>query len=74
MMKKTVKIREDRECVGCGKLSTKGSKMIFESWRNPRYDNHDNQIGINYVKVWFCEDIDSCNVRILAEDGYYKGD
>ncbi|MCH6256698.1 hypothetical protein MLD52_09080 [Puniceicoccaceae bacterium K14] len=66
MKYKSVKIRTERTCPACDRVHAKGSLMKLAEWRDPKYDQWGFQDGIEYVKVWMCEDVDACNERILA--------
>lgn len=47
-----IKTRKDHECSSCNRVISKGSKAIFQQWRAPKFDSEDNQIGIEYVKLY----------------------
>lgn len=50
---KTVKVRNDRPCDGCGELIPKGEKALFTEGKGPAYDEDDIQVGIRFYKIWF---------------------
>lgn len=65
--KKTVKIRKDRECENCGKLHKKGTMMLFGEWKDPKLDDDEKQIGIEYHRHYWC--YDESNPHYIDEDG-----
>ena len=52
---KLIKTRTEHECSSCNRVIPKGSKANFMQWRAPKFDGDDNQIGIEYVKLYNCE-------------------
>ena len=54
--KKIVKIRKDRKCECCGKLHKNGTTMLFGEWKDPKLDDDEKQIGIQYHRYYWSYD------------------
>jgi hypothetical protein len=61
-MRKIIKTRKDRLCDACGENIKKGEFCYFESFRVPRYDKNDKQIGVEYIKTYMHLDTYFCNI------------
>ncbi len=59
-MDKIVRVRKDRICDACLKRIKKGELCNFYSGRNPRYNDDDEQIGIEYFHGWLHRDSNAC--------------
>jgi hypothetical protein len=63
-MDKTVTIRKDHVCGACNGIIKKGEKAKYYEGREPRIDANDEQIGIQYWKIWLhvhdCDKPESC--------------
>lgn len=57
---KIVRIRKDHDCAHCEEIIKSGSNADFMSFRRPRHDEEDNQVGIWYERFYFCENTDIC--------------
>lgn len=58
---KIVKTRKDHECEYCYETIKSGSEAQFDSFRVPRFeDDSEKQIGIWYVKLYFCINTSHC--------------
>ena len=62
-IEKIVVCKKDHKCCHCDKTIKKGESACYMSGREPKYDvelvggsPHEEQIGINYYRVWFCYD------------------
>lgn len=64
MKNKLITIRKPHFCESCNCEFPKGTKMLYVEYRNPVYEINngigvdiqiDQQIGIEYVKVYNCE-------------------
>jgi len=51
---KIVKTRKMHKCSCCEKDIPKGSEAIFSSWKGARYDDYENQIGIEFHRYYYC--------------------
>jgi hypothetical protein len=51
--------RKNHKCTFCERTILKGSACMFDKGKAPRYDNDDNQIGIEFWKAWLCLEGDS---------------
>ena len=60
-MEKKVKCRKDHICACCEQIIKEGQYANFMSIKLPRFDNKDNQIGIEYYKCWLHIDPDVCD-------------
>ena len=59
-MDKEIKARKTHQCDECKEMAIKkGDLYIFISWRAPRYDKDDNQIGIEYLQFKLCMKCDN---------------
>jgi hypothetical protein len=59
-MEKIVKCRKDYKCNQCESIIKKGEKALYGSERRPKYDENDNQIGIEYVSWRLHDDYNIC--------------
>ena len=67
-MDKLIVTRKDHECDYCGTTIEAGNYSNFMSFREPRFaDDHETQIGIEYVKLYLCEKTDDCIQRTETE-------
>jgi len=48
---KIVKARKDHECESCQQLIKKGELYELLKARIPKFDDKDNQIGIEFIKI-----------------------
>ncbi len=64
---KIIKTRAVHKCSLCGFDIKKGSLAEYEQWRAPKYDDNDNQIGIEYCKVWIHKAGEECKSGLLIE-------
>ena len=56
-IEKVVLCKKDHKCSQCDRTIKKGESAFHMSGRDPKYDKeHEEQIGINYYRVWFCYD------------------
>jgi hypothetical protein len=66
-MEKIVRTRKDHKCWYCEKIIPKGSFAYYMEGRGPVYGHsterpyypnvmQERQIGIEYFKVWYCND------------------
>jgi hypothetical protein len=55
-----IKTRKEHICIGCNKLIEKGSICQFMTFRSPKFNKDDIQIGIEYVKMWLHSDDLQC--------------
>ena len=51
---KIITARKDWTCHSCDNIIKKGDKYLYGEGRAPRYDEIDNQIGIQYYKYRIC--------------------
>ena len=63
-MTKTVTTRKDHSCEFCGETIPAGKEALYYEAREPRLDENETQIGIEYVRGWHCagdcQNIDTC--------------
>jgi hypothetical protein len=59
-MEKTVKTRANHPCGICGHLIKIGDLAEYMEGKNPKFDKDDNQIGIEFYKVWLHEGANKC--------------
>lgn len=72
MIDKEVKARKIHKCDECGINSIKkGDLYIFISWRSPKYDKDDNQIGIEYLQYKLCM---KCDTDLKEEAQHINND
>lgn len=57
MDNKIVKTRKAHNCNYCGNEIPKGSNAEYFSFRVGRFDEKDNQIGVQYIKFHQHEDL-----------------
>jgi|ETNvirome_6_1000_1030641.scaffolds.fasta_scaffold00690_6 hypothetical protein len=55
-----VKVRKEHKCTYCERTIKKGELAGFISGRLPRYDEDENQIGIEYFKIYECNNSEQC--------------
>lgn len=56
MKSKIIICRKDHICDTCLKtVIKKGDKAQYDEFKFPKYDDKDNQIGIEYGKYYMCE-------------------
>jgi len=53
-MKKVVIARKEYKCAHCGKPILIGEKYTLGKGRDPKLDDDDNQIGIEYYQYRLC--------------------
>lgn len=44
--------RKAHDCSFCGEVIPKGSKALFYEGKTGRFDENDNQIGVEFYKNW----------------------
>lgn len=54
MSEKIVKIRKNNYCSCCDRVIKIGETAFFKSFRSPKYDDDDTQIGIEYIRYYLC--------------------
>lgn len=60
---KPVTVRKEHECCFCHAPIHKGERARYAEWREPREDEREVQVGINYVKIYMhMEDNAACMV------------
>lgn len=52
MMEMQIKTRKPHDCCFCGESIPAGSIAYYSEGRYPKYDDDDNQIGIEFVRSW----------------------
>ena len=57
--------RKDHECSFCERVIPKGSLCLFDKGKAARYDNDDNQIGIQFWAAWLCLEGDKKCLEII---------
>lgn len=57
-MYKIVKIRKPHKCIICERVIQAGVKMRHIRTRSPIYGGCDEQIGVKYHNVYFCDEDD----------------
>ena len=50
---KQVYTSKEHICCTCGCIIPKQSYVMFFESRQPKFDKQDNQIGIDYFKIWY---------------------
>ncbi len=63
-IEKIVKTRKEHLCSCCSEIIPKGVKSIYYTVKNPKYNDSDEQVGIEYFTGWYCYDE---NVKIEYE-------
>jgi hypothetical protein len=61
MSEKTVKARKTYRCDFCESIINKGDFHKHGKTRGPRFDEFDDQIGIEYLEWRLCLDGEKCN-------------
>ena len=60
MKDKIVKARKDYKCAFCDSDIKKGDHHQYGKTRTPKFDDNDDQIGIEYAEWRLCLDNEKC--------------
>jgi hypothetical protein len=51
---KVVKTRKSHKCSCCESNIPRGSFAIYTNWKGARYDDNENQIGVEFHRNYYC--------------------
>lgn len=66
-MKDYVVTRKPHKCDYCERIIQPNSKMTLHEYKLPKYDDEENQIGIEYYRGYTCYDDPECITKYDIE-------
>jgi len=66
-MEAIVKTRKEHKCCYCNGTIKIGEWATVYSGRQPRFDKNENQVGIEYFKIYLHIDIEKCDIESIEQ-------